>query len=288
MYDISKIKEEYPFESNFLEIGPYKYHYVDEGSGSPLVMVHGNPTWSFYFRKLICEFRKSNRVIAPDHLGCGLSDKPQDYHYRLETHIDNFEHLMFKLKLENITLVLHDWGGAIGMGFATRNPDKIKQLIILNSAAFSIKRFPLRIAICRLPWIGEIMIRKWNLFCYFATKMATYKKLSKTAKEGLLLPYDSFENRVAINQFVKDIPSSPDDSSYESLLEIEHALWMFRELKICLIWGMKDWCFNRAFLKQWQRFFPQAEIHKIRKTGHYLLEDSPEKVIEHMKGFLCN
>jgi len=129
----------YPFESHYLDRGPLRYHYLDEGRGEPVVMVHGNPTWSFYFRELIVALRGSYRCIVPDHIGCGLSDKPGDdrYRYRLASRVDDLDALMGHLNIrENVTLVLHDWGGMIGMAWALRRPDRIKRLIVMNTAAF--------------------------------------------------------------------------------------------------------------------------------------------------------
>src|SRR3989338_6551111 len=115
----------YPFESHFLDLEGVRYHYVDEGRGEPVVLLHGNPTWSFYYRRLILDLRQRYRVIAPDHIGCGFSDKPQRYAYTLEQHIANGQALIERLGLARIALVMHDWGGAIGMGSATRHPDTV-------------------------------------------------------------------------------------------------------------------------------------------------------------------
>jgi len=130
----------YPFTSRFIERGGLKYHYLDEGCGEPVLMVHGNPTWSFYFRTLIKALSNTYRVIAPDHIGCGLSDKPNldRYDYRLKSRIDDLTDLIARLDLkEKVTLVLHDWGGAIGLAAALRRPEQIGRLVIFNTAAFS-------------------------------------------------------------------------------------------------------------------------------------------------------
>ncbi len=116
-----------------------RYHYIDEGQGPPVVMVHGNPSWSIYYRNLVEALRSTHRCIVPDHIGCGFSDKPDDsnYAYTLSQRIEDLESLLESLNLtEPITLVVHDWGGAIGMGYATRHPEKIARLVILNTAAF--------------------------------------------------------------------------------------------------------------------------------------------------------
>ncbi len=280
-----ELKDEYPFESHFIDVSGGKYHFVDEGSGDPIVMVHGNPTWSFYYRNLIKEFSQTNRVICPDHLGCGLSDKPQDYSYRLEAHIDNLEQLLMSFDLRNITLIVHDWGGAIGMGFAIRHTTRIKSIIILNTAAFSINTIPFRISLCRIPFLGPFMVRYFNAFAKAATFMTTVKKLSNKIKKGFLLPYDNYENRVAVNAFIQDIPMTPDAPSYEVLIEIEHGLWMFREIPVCIIWGMQDWCFSKVFLERWLVYFPQANLLKLEKAGHYLLEDANSDIISYIKRF---
>ena len=149
----------YPFRSQYLTLSGWKYHYVDEGSGDPLVMLHGNPTWSFYYRALIAAFSPTHRVIAPDHVGCGLSDKPQAYSYTLAQHINNLEALLDALELERLTLFLHDWGGPIGMGYALRHPERVKRFVVFNTAAFPVSRIPLRINVCKLPGFGALAVR---------------------------------------------------------------------------------------------------------------------------------
>lgn len=284
--DISAIRELYPFKSEYHIVKGYKYHYVDEGKGTPMVLIHGNPTWSFFYRNLIKEFSQTHRVIAPDHLGCGLSDKPQDFEYRLENHIDNLESLLVSLKIDCITLVVHDWGGAIGMGFAVRHPHRIKSLIILNSAAFSMNYIPWRISMCRIPWLGNLMVRKFNWFVRGTIRMAVENPLPSTVAKGYLLPYNSYENRVAVMRFIQDIPMSVNDISYEVLLEIEHGLWMFREIPVGVVWGMKDWCFNTAFLRRWKSYFPQAETCTMENAGHLLLEDDYEQAAAFIQTFM--
>jgi haloalkane dehalogenase len=249
-------------------------------------MLHGNPSWSFLYRNAIRELSKNHRVIAPDHLGCGLSDKPQDFKYRLETHIDNLETLIFSLKLEKITLVVHDWGGAIGMGFAVRHPHMISRLVILNSAAFSMDWLPFRIAMCRIPWLDDQLVRKMNMFVRASMYMTTVKGLPSLVKKGFKYPYQSYDDRIAVLRFIQDIPLDPDHISYEVLLEIEHGLWMFREIPVCIVWGMQDWCFTKRFLTRWKLYYPQAEVLELDNAAHYLLEDAGDEAIKFIKHFL--
>ena len=247
MINFEDIQSEYPFKSNFIKVKSYNYHYVDEGEGKQtLLMIHGNPSWSFMYRNLITEFSKDYRVIAPDHLGCGLSDKPKDFPYRLETHIDNLESLLFELKLEKVTLVLHGWGAAIGMGLAGRHPEKIDRLIILNSSAFSVSWLPLRLSLFKIPWLNDKLIRDFNLYLNMALNISTQRKMPTVVKKGFKFPYQTRDDRIAILRFIQDVPIDPEHISFEALLEIEHGLWMFRETPVCIVWGMKDWYFHTA------------------------------------------
>ncbi len=280
--EFDDIKDLYPFSPNYVSIRDYRYHYIDEGEGDPVVMLHGNPTWSFMFRNLVPELSRTHRVIVPDHLGCGLSDKPSDFPYRLETHIDNLERLLLGMELKNITLLMHDWGGAIGMGFAVRHPERMKRFVITNSAAFSMPRIPWRIAVCRTPWLGRKMIVDWNWFCRAAIKMTVSKPMDKKVAEGYLFPYQNPEDREAIYRFVRDIPMSGEDASYEVLLAIEYGLWMFRDKPVDILWGMKDWCFNLSFLERWRKCFPRADVLKLQDAGHNLFEDAAAEI----SGFL--
>ena len=280
------------FKSNYLDINGIKYHYVDEnpsGSDKVVLLIHGNPTWSFYFKDMIAALRETHRVIAVDHIGCGLSDKPQDYDYTLSNHIKNVEHLAKKLKLKNITLGLHDWGGAIGMGFAVENPDLIDRFIILNTAAFLINRLPLRIRIFRNPLIGAIGIRLFNLFSYSAIFMACKKHIRMTdaLKDGLLAPYDSYKNRIANLEFVRDIPLTKDDKCYKLVESIERKLHNFRDKKMLILWGEKDFVFTNLFRDRWKQYFPKAKVHSFPDAGHYVLVDAGEKIIPLIKKFLA-
>jgi haloalkane dehalogenase len=282
-----KLKELYPFKSNYYRLkSGYNYHYVDEGKGETVLMLHGNPSWSFLFRNLIKKLSEEYRVIAPDHLGLGLSDKPGDFPYRLETHIDNLEEFIDALGLKNITLLMHDWGGPIGMGCAERYPEKIKRIIITNTAAFTFHKIPLRLAVCRIPYFGEFIVQKLNLFAKFATLMTTVNPMPSDVKAGYLFPFQIPGSRNAVSRFVMDIPVWPDDVSYELLVRIEHGLWVFKEYPICIIWGMKDWCFSKKILRRWLDFLPSAEVHKIKKAGHFLFEDKFEEIYAHVVDFL--
>ena len=277
----------YPFDSHYLTLDGLRYHYLDEGAGEPLVMLHGNPTWSFYYRTLIAAFRTTHRVIAPDHMGCGLSDKPQDYSYKLEQHIANLEALLDSLKLERVTLFLHDWGGAIGMGWAERHPERVKRFVIFNTAAFPASRIPFRINLCKLPLVGALAVRALNAFAGLAPSMACARqeRMTPDVKAGYLAPYDSYAHRIAILRFVQDIPMSPAHPTYRLVENIGQGLSVFQDRPMLIIWGEQDWCFTTDFLAEWQRRFPHADIHRIPDAGHYVVEDAHEQIIPWMREF---
>ena len=282
------MKDLYPFTSHAMELDSYKYHFIDEGQGETLLMLHGNPTWSFYYRNLVLGLKQSYRCVAPDHMGMGKSDKPQNYNYTLSQHIDNLEALVDKLGLSDITLVVHDWGGAIGMGFAVRHPQKIKRLVLFNTAAFLSEKLPVRLKLCRVPGFGDIAIRGFNAFALAAVGMACKNKerMTDEVRAGYLAPYNNFANRIGTLRFVQDIPMSSDALSYSVVKNIEENLEQFKSLPVMIAWGAKDFVFNDHFLKKWQEIFPEAEVHRVQDAGHYVVEDAYERIIPWIQEFL--
>ena len=278
----------YPFDNHYLDVSDNKLHYLDEGEGEPVLMLHGNPTWSFYYRNLVLKLRDQFRCVVPDHMGCGLSSKPQSYPYRLSTHIKNTEQLVDKLNLNRFHLVLHDWGGAIGMGVAKKMPERVGKIIILNSAAFLSQPLPFRIKLCRTPILGALLIRAFNVFARFAITMATAEKggLKGDIREGYLYPYPTWRSRIAHLRFVQDIPMQPKDCSYPLMQEIESSLAYYQQNQILICWGEQDFCFNDHFLKVWQKHYPNAEVHRYAESGHYVLEDSGENILTLIRDFL--
>ena len=277
-----ELKSEYPFPSHFLETpGGHRLHYVDEGEGRPFLFVHGNPTWSFYFRKLIGHFSRSMRTVACDHIGCGLSDKPQDFAYRLQQHIEHLEQLVLELDLKDIRLLVHDWGGAIGLGVAGRHPERFSELVISNTAAFRSQRMPWLLKIAKSPHIGQFLIRRFNAFAGLTPSLgaADPDRISALARQGFLLPYDSWESRIATYRFVADIPLDQSHPSYSTLTEVEENLAALRDLPTLLLWGEKDWVFTTHFMSRFLDFFPEAKAHSYPDCGHLLIEEKPGRVI---------
>lgn len=284
----SGFQQQYPFESRWFRTEDGVQHYVDEGSGAPLLMVHGNPTWSFAWRHLIVGLRDRYRVIAVDHLGCGFSEKPQDTSlYVLDRHIARLAALVRALGLQNVCLFGHDWGGAIGMGCAGRLPDRFSRFVLMNTGAFRSQAIPFRIALCRIPLLGQLGDQGLNLFVRAALWMAVERRLSEEARAGLLAPYDSWSQRIAVHQFVQDIPLDAGHRSYGALREVERGLEQFRDRPMQLIWGMRDWCFTpQEFLEGFLRHFPEARVERLADAGHYVFEDAAERVLSTSRQFL--
>lgn len=259
-------------------------HYVDQGEGVPVLMVHGNPTWSFFYRTIAEGLSKTHRVIVPDHIGMGLSDKPQDADYRLSFHIDNIERLVEHLGLKDIILIVHDWGGAIGFGYAVNHLENVAKIVVLNASAFFDPRIPRRIRLCR-GILGEFFVRRLNLFARAATLMTTVTRLPKQARQGYLLPYGSYADRVGIYSFLKDIPTERGHRTRPLLDSIESRL---REVSadVLILWGKKDFCFSEHFLDRWKGFFPSAETRLYENAGHYILEDVPDEALREIQEFV--
>lgn len=292
--DTAPFKHLYPFESNFIDRNGFKYHYLDEGAGDPVVMLHGNPTWSFYYRRLVQALSPGYRVIVPDHIGCGLSDKPPEtaYAYHVENRVKDLEALMDHLQIhDRITLVVHDWGGMIGCIFALRNLEKISRMVILNTTGFFTpggKGLPLRLWLIRhITPFATYGVLGFNLFAFPALYMASRKGLAPDVKKGLIAPYNCWANRIATLKFVQDIPISPKDPSYAIGRFMEDNLQKLAPIPKLICWGAHDFVFTRDFFAEWQRRFPDAEAHLFNDAGHYILEDVPEKVIPLVEQFLA-
>jgi haloalkane dehalogenase len=285
------LQPEYPFRPRtFVTPRGARLSYLDEGprSDRAVLMLHGNPTWSYYYRNVVRALAASRRCIVPDHVGMGLSDKPRDYPYTLATRIADIEALAASLAVRQVDLLVHDWGGAIGFGFAARHPEMIRRIGILNTAAFAMNRIPARIAWCKLPLAGPLVVRGFNGFAWPATWMSMHRRaLSPEQKRAYLLPYDSWANRVAVSAFVQDIPMQPGHPTWPVLKEAEAGLAALVDREIRIIWGGRDFCFNDHFLARWREVFPRAAVQRIADAGHYVLEDAREEAVPQLAEFFA-
>jgi acyl-CoA synthetase (AMP-forming)/AMP-acid ligase II len=283
MSDFQVPSQLFPYASHRFEVRPgIEMAYIDEGprDAPPVLLVHGNPTWSFYWRALIEALSPTHRVIVPDHVGCGRSDKPDDdaYAYRLRNRIDDLEALVEHLKLGPLDLGVHDWGGMIGMGWAHRHPEQVKSLLLLNTAAFrlpSTKPLPKRLRAARDFQLGGWLVQGLNAFSLAATRMAvTRRPLPKDIRQALVAPYNSWDNRRAVLRFVQDIPLAPEDPSWQDVVEVEEQLSQFDDRPVLICWGDRDFVFDHHFLRVWREHLPSARVHQFPDCGHYVLEDA--------------
>jgi pimeloyl-ACP methyl ester carboxylesterase len=282
----------FPFRANHVQIQGHRLHYVDEGSGPPVVMVHGNPTWSFYYRNLVRELSPSHRCVVPDHIGCGRSDTPDDdaYPYRLQRRIEDFGALMDHLQLQDINLVVHDWGGMIGLGWAVRHPERVRRLVVLNTAAFHLlpdKKVPWQLAFVRNTALGALLVRGFNGFAAGATRAAvTRRPMPPEIRRAYCAPYDSWHNRIATLRFVQDIPLTPSDPGFDIISETEAGLAQFSEHPILICWGDRDFVFDADYRRRFEAEWPHAEVHAFADAGHYVLEDAGDEISELIRSFL--
>ncbi|MGH7997229.1 MAG: alpha/beta fold hydrolase [Opitutaceae bacterium] len=280
----------YPFEpKRFATPAGAAMSYLDEGprSEEAVVMLHGNPTWSFHYRHLVRALAPGRRCIVPDHVGMGLSDHPPDYDYGLSRRIDDVAALIGWLGLKRVDLVVHDWGGAIGCGWAVRHPERVGRIALLNTAAFPSRHVPRRIALCRMPVLGELWVRGANGFAGPAVRMAMRARaLERDERRAYLHPYDSWAHRIAVHRFVRDIPLEADHPSRPVLEDIAHRLPGLAGRPILLAWGAKDFCFDLHFLSRWREIFPQAEVEIYPRAGHFVLEDAAPEIVDRLREFL--
>ncbi len=294
---------DYPFASQFFaQPNQIRQHYLDEGplhegQGAPVIMLHGNPSWSYYYRRLVSGLRDRYRCIVPDHVGMGFSDKPDDAHYayRLASRVDDLERLMQYLIDERglpetgHTLVLHDWGGMIGMAYACRHPERIARLVVLNTGAFvnpKQMRLPLTLKLGRDSTFGAWLITRFNAFARGAAYFGVKRKLDAETRAALLSPYDTPAHRISTLRFVQDIPLTPQDPGYALVEATGGQLAQFAALPAQIHWGRHDFVFDDAFLATWRAKLPQAEVNVYEDAGHYVLEDAHERIVPSVRDFL--
>jgi haloalkane dehalogenase len=283
----------YPFASHYHLISGFRLHYLDEGQGDPVLFLHGNPTWSFLYRDYVRSLRDRHRVIAVDHIGCGLSDKPGEsgYPYTLERRIADLEELLDRLSLgKNLTIAVHDWGGLIGLGYAVRHPGRISKIVVFNSAAFSWptgKKFPWVLRTCRRSWLAGFLIRRVNAFALPASYlMCKKRKIDSSIRKGYLAPYNTSSNRTAILKFIQDIPLEPEHVSYPMLKGIQDKLSSLQDVPMIVFWGGRDFIFDREICSEWSRYFPKATVHLFAEAGHNIVEDEKEAILPILRNFL--
>ena len=286
----------FPYASRTTQVGGHTLAYVDEGApdAPPVLLVHGNPTWSFYYRTLLAALPPLGlRAIAPDHVGMGRSDKPssRDYPYTLRRRVADLGEFIDGLGLTSpVSLVVHDWGGAIALAWAVDNVERLDKLVLLNTGAFPLpqgKTVPWTLRTARLPVLGDLAVTRLNAFSLGALVLGSGKRwLPAEARRGLLAPYDSPAHRVAVSRFVQDIPLVPSDPAYPVLARTEERLPLLRHVPTRVFWGMKDPVFDATVLDHLLTLLPEAQVERYADAGHYVLEDVPERIVPQVARFL--
>ncbi len=285
----------YSFTPQRFEVRPgLSMSYLDEGprDGEVVVMLHGNPSWSYYWRKLVAGLGDRYRCIVPDHIGMGLSDKPSDerYDYTLQSRVDDVASLLRHLGITGpVTLAVHDWGGMIGFGWALSHADQVKRLVITNTAAFPLpqaKPMPWQIALGRDWKFGAFIIRAFNAFSGGASYLGVEKKMPADVRRAYVSPYDSWANRIATVRFMQDIPLGPGDKAWALLEEAGRRLPEFADRPALLGWGLRDFVFDKHFLAGFRAALPRADVHAWDDAGHYVLEDKADELVPLIRDFL--
>lgn len=289
---------DFPYRRRVLRIpgqpGDLEYAYVEEGEGPPVVLVHGNPSWSYYFRPLIAALPAAGfRALAPDHIGMGRSAKPDRtaYSFTLASRVADFGRWMDEVcPAGPVSLVVHDWGGAVALAWAVERPQRVARLVLLNTAAFPLpagKGLPLALRAARLPFLGPAAVRYGNAFAIGAALLGVRHRMPSAVRRGYLAPYDRPAHRVAVLDFVRDIPVRPSDPAYPILRRTEERLPALGGVPTLICWGMRDFVLDRDILARWEGILPAATVHRFADAGHYVLEDAADRIVPLVLQFLA-
>jgi cis-3-alkyl-4-acyloxetan-2-one decarboxylase len=291
---------DYPFTPRRMQIRPgISMSYLDEGprDAEVVVMLHGNPSWSYYWRHLVTGLRDCHRCIVPDHIGMGLSDKPDDatdasprYDYTLQSRVDDLTTLLDRLGITGpVTLAVHDWGGMIGFGWALSHMPQVRRLVILNTAAFPLpaaKAMPWQLSLGRDSRVGGFLIRACNLFARGAAWLGTERRLPAAVRRAYIAPYAGWRNAIGTLRFMQDIPLHDGDPAWPMVAEAGRRLQEFADRPAFIGWGLRDFVFDRHCLDGFTTALPEAEVHAFADAGHYVLEDKHEVLIPRIRRFL--
>lgn len=283
-------QEEFPFEPRFADLAAGRMHYVDEGRGDPVLLLHGNPTWSYLYRKFIEPLSRTHRVLVPDHLGFGRSELPPEAPYTLAWHIANLTEFVLRLDLKNVTLAVHDWGGPIGLGFATEHVGRVRRLVVFNSWAFRVPsgaRIHPLLEAARLPGTGERLILEENALVERGIPGGMHRtdRLTEALMEAYRSPFREPVSRRPILALIREIPVGRDTPSASIIERIQDRLRTL-PAEVLVIWGERDPVFPKGLVALWKARFPAARVEMLPEASHFLQEDAPEQVLDLLQSFL--
>lgn len=278
-------KKEYPFKSNYIDLDAGRMHYIDEGEGSPLVMIHGTPSWSFLYRNLIKVLRKKHRCIAIDMLGFGLSDKPENWSYKPRAHAANFEQLMEHLQLKDVTLLVHDFGAPIGLAYAIQHPENVKNIVMLNSWTWSLSKhqsFSKKSKLLVGP-LGKFLHSKLNVSAdvliheLFEDEENMPEPIKEQYIKALGNPHDSVRNLACARELVG--VSKWYDELWKSRRKIQ-------DIPTLILWGKRDRLIKLEALQSWKKFFHECYVIPFEDSGHFLQEENAAEIASYVSNFM--
>jgi len=275
---------EYPFLTQAHNAGDGWMSYVDEGRGRPIVFVHGSPLWSFCYRKLIKGLRNDYRCIAPDHLGFGLSDKPETADYSPIAHYRRLESLLDKLGVDDVTLVVHDYGGPIGLNWALQNPTRVREVVVMNTWLWSLHDDRVAKQLFKLfgHWLNRFYYRVLPASpgFFLPVLFADRHRVPRFTREQYLMPFVKQKERQGPYTAAEDLLRySP---WFEALWERRDELRRFRTQ---FMWGMEDISLGEEALDRWTEALPEARVVRLPRAARYVMDDAPNRVLEEMRFF---
>ncbi|WP_436933609.1 alpha/beta fold hydrolase [Halovenus marina] len=276
----------YPFDSRYFESDDGRLHYVDEGTGHPIVLVHGTPTWSFLYRNLITPLSRDYRVIAVDHLGFGLSETPTDAGYTPKDHADRLTSFIDSLDLGQFTLGVHDFGGPIGMSYAINKPETVSRLVVFNTWLWSLKDSITIRATSRLMrgWLGRLFYCRYNGSPRFLLKYmwGDESPLTDEIHQHYTAPFPSAEDRVPLWVLARELIGS--SGWYESLWQRRSQI---AQKPALVAWGLKDPSFGESYLDRWESALSNETVHRLPETGHFVPDEAADRVVPRLREFLA-
>lgn len=277
---------EYPFQSHWFSVGKHRMHYLDEGKGDCILFVHGTPSWSFDFRNIIKSLRNHYRCIAADHIGFGLSDKPADYDYTIQQHCNTLQNFILEKQLKDITLVVHDFGGPIGLHFAIKHPERIKRIVILNSWMWSSegeKDYLKLKKVLRSP-VLPFLYKYFNFSARFILpKSFGNNKLPVALRAQYTRPFNNCRERYGTIAFAQSLLN--DQQWFESLWQSKETI---AQKPVLFIWGMKDPVIRPHYLAKFQSGFPRSISLELHGCGHFPQEEQPVEVSDAIQKFITD
>jgi pimeloyl-ACP methyl ester carboxylesterase len=282
-----------PATRGWVETDGVRLHVVDEGAGEPVVMLHGNPTSSHLWRNFVPPLVAAGyRAVAPDQLGFGSSDKPSDWRvYSYERHVRHFAAVVDELRLDDVTLVVHDWGGPIALAWAVEHPERVRRLVVLNTVGWPPppgRRPSLGYRVLAAPILGDVLVRGAHAVVRYALlRRLLTRPIPERDRAGYLNAQPSWASRAgilaAIRHSVEVVHGGP---ARDRLERVGARLDRLADKPTLIVWGMRDPILKPTLLRRWRERFPQADVHELDDASHFLQEDAHERIVPILLDFL--